>query len=110
MNTSNFKAATTYRPCCNKYSNSKIIPMYLYEFQLEHTGAPGAGCGSALWGERGAALPPLGEWVRVARAHSALRPPPAVPDADDVLQAARLLLPHADCPPRPVRLVVGLIS
>ncbi|KAL4721057.1 hypothetical protein ACJJTC_007010 [Scirpophaga incertulas] len=80
----------------------------LYHFmrcdQLEHnSGASGGSCGAeALWGERGAgALPPLGEWLRAARAHAALRPPPAAPDADDVLQAARLLLPHADCPPRP---------
>ncbi|CAG9563213.1 unnamed protein product [Danaus chrysippus] len=75
--------------------------------QLEHTssGASGAGCGAGLWEERGAgALPPLGEWVRAARAHAALRPPPAIPDADDILQAARLLLPHADCPPRPITL------
>ncbi|CAG9792248.1 unnamed protein product [Diatraea saccharalis] len=73
--------------------------------QLEHnSSASGGSCGAAgLWGERGAgALPPLGEWVRAVRAHASLRPPPAVPDADDVLQAARLLLPHADCPPRPI--------
>ncbi|XP_053599891.1 ankyrin repeat and BTB/POZ domain-containing protein 2 isoform X2 [Plodia interpunctella] len=71
--------------------------------QLEH-GSPGAdgSCGDAgLWDARGAgALPPLSEWLRAARAHAALRPPPAACDADDVLQAARLLLPHADCPPR----------
>lgn len=79
--------------------------MFLY-IQLEHSsgssGAAEGGCGAGLWGERGAgALPPLGEWVRVVRAHASLRPL-AAPDADDVLQAARLLLPHADCPPRPI--------
>ncbi|XP_063530330.1 ankyrin repeat and BTB/POZ domain-containing protein 2 [Cydia strobilella] len=86
----------------------RALYYYMRCSQLEHNSnaaSTPASCANGLWGERGAgALPPLGEWIRVIRAHAALRPPPAVPDADDVLQAARLLLPHADCPPRPVTL------
>ncbi|GBP07460.1 hypothetical protein EVAR_4819_1 [Eumeta japonica] len=92
----------------------KALYYFMRCSQLEHgsatTNSEGGGESSAaggggLWGARGAgALPPLGEWVRVARAHAELRPPPCAPDADDVRQAARLLLPSADCPPRPLQL------
>ena len=69
--------------------------------QLEHAEhADGAGPVQELVYERPyAVLPPLTEWARAAAAHAEHRRAPAI-DRDDVIQAARLLLPGVDCPVR----------
>lgn len=67
----------------------------LFYLQLEHCGPV-----QELVYERAyVVLPPLVEWIRTTTAHTEYRHATVI-DQDDVMQAARLLLPGVDCPIR----------
>ncbi|XP_054084439.1 ankyrin repeat and BTB/POZ domain-containing protein 2 isoform X1 [Zeugodacus cucurbitae] len=97
-------------------SNAALSTLFYFMrcSQLEHSdlsGAPSSSSGSAggssqnvqeLCYERAyVVLPPLVEWLRVASAHAEYRHAVMI-DKDDIMQAARLLLPGVDCPMRPI--------
>ncbi|XP_022902026.1 ankyrin repeat and BTB/POZ domain-containing protein 2 isoform X2 [Onthophagus taurus] len=68
--------------------------------QLEHGEQGGSSVQELCYERAYVVLPPLVEWLRVATAHGEHRYA-AILDKDDIMQAARLLLPGVDCPVRP---------
>ncbi|XP_018326720.1 ankyrin repeat and BTB/POZ domain-containing protein 2 [Agrilus planipennis] len=67
--------------------------------QLEHGEQTGNAVQELCYERAYVVLPPLVEWIRVATAHGEHRFA-AILDKDDIMQAARLLLPGVDCPVR----------
>ncbi|XP_053680703.1 uncharacterized protein LOC128731598 [Anopheles nili] len=83
----------------------RVLFYFMRCSQLEHNDVGAATNGTAsniqeLCYERAyVVLPPLVEWLRVSSAHAEYRHALLI-DKDDIMQAARLLLPGVDCPPR----------
>ncbi|KAL5287396.1 ABTB2 family protein [Megaselia abdita] len=101
-----------------RLSNAAIVCLFYFMrcSQLEHNDGNGNTRNASgnnvqeLCNERAyVVLPPLIEWLRVASAHAEYRSGVLV-DKDDIMQAARLLLPGVDCPIRPVCLEEELPS
>lgn len=101
-----------------RLSNAAIVCLFYFMrcSQLEHNDGNGNARNASgnnvqeLCNERAyVVLPPLIEWLRVASAHAEYRSGVLV-DKDDIMQAARLLLPGVDCPIRPVCLEEELPS
>ncbi|RZF40742.1 hypothetical protein LSTR_LSTR013412 [Laodelphax striatellus] len=88
--------------------SNQAIPALFYFMrcsQLEHSGPV-----QELVYERAyVVLPPLVEWIRTTAAHAEYRHSTVI-DQDDVMQAARLLLPGVDCPIRQPGCNEGLSS
>ncbi|XP_055901902.1 ankyrin repeat and BTB/POZ domain-containing protein 2 isoform X2 [Eupeodes corollae] len=90
------------------FSNSAITALFYFMrcSQLEHSEVGSSTTSTTntqeLCYERAyVVLPPLVEWLRVSSAHAEYRNAIMI-DKDDIMQAARLLLPGVDCPTREV--------
>ncbi|XP_017072478.2 ankyrin repeat and BTB/POZ domain-containing protein 2 isoform X2 [Drosophila eugracilis] len=101
-------AALFYFMRCSQLEHTELLAASGCNSGQAQAAPPGAGAPSAghhvqeLCYERAyVVLPPLAEWLRVASAHAEHRSSLMI-DKDDVMQAARLLLPGVDCPIRPV--------
>ncbi|XP_067946441.1 ankyrin repeat and BTB/POZ domain-containing protein 2-like isoform X2 [Watersipora subatra] len=86
-----------------KWSPAALNSLYYFlkcsKLECSHTAAPALFLRTERWN---VPMPPIAEWVRVAKGFTEHRNEIII-DEDDVMQAARLLLPGMDCPPRSFR-------